>query len=136
MKPLSVLSAFLILFQSLNISLGDLTRVDEFLEHASYHKEQYGDSLLVFISKHYGELKADHEKQHQEEQQEHENLPFQHQSCSHHVVNAYFLFTTATEKQKADLETHKGATFYYLQSDHPGFRTGIFQPPKKPFHKA
>lgn len=131
MKLLSVLSAFLILFQSVNISLGDLSRMDEFLEHASFHKEQYGDNLLVFISKHYGELKAEHEKNHQEEQHEHEKLPFQHQSCTHHLANVCVLFSSGPDKVKVDGESEDTANYYYLQSDSAGFRSGIFQPPRK-----
>ncbi|NER09729.1 hypothetical protein SAMN06265375_101755 [Muriicola jejuensis] len=131
MKLLSTLSAILILFQSLNISLGELSRLDEFLEHASFHKEQYGDNLFVFISKHYGELKAEHEKNHQEEQGDHEKLPFQQQCCTHHAANAYVLFSSAQDKQKVDTEPEKGEAFYYLQTDYSGFRSGIFQPPKK-----
>ena len=130
MKLLSVLSAFLILFQSFNISIGELAQLDEFIEHASFHKEQYGDSLLVFISKHYGELKAEHQKNHQEEQEEHENLPFQHQSCTHHIVNAFVLFSALTTKEKFEVNSEKAENFYYLQSDSSGFTSGIFQPPR------
>ena len=130
MKLLSVLSAFLILFQSLNISLGELAQVDEFLEHASFHKDEYGDSLWVFISKHYGELKADHQKNHQEEQSEHEKLPFQHQSCTHQIANVFVLCNLPSEREKIEVAPEKEGNFYYLQSDYSGFMAGIFQPPK------
>ncbi len=130
MKLLSVLSAFLILFQSLNIGLGDLSRIDEFLEHASFHNEEYGDSLLVFISKHYGELKAEHEEQHQEEQEQHQNLPFQNQSCTHHTVNAFVMVTTISPWEKIESSGEEGGHFFYLQKDCQGFRSGVFQPPK------
>ena len=130
MKFLSVLSAFLILFQSLNISLGDLARIDEFLEHASFHKQEYGDSLLVFISKHYGELKAEHQEQHQEEQEQHQNLPFQNHSSNQHTVNAFVLVTPVTPREKIENSREKGADFYYLQKDCQGFQSGVFQPPK------
>lgn len=130
MKFLSVLSAFLILFQSLNISLGDLARIDEFLEHANFHEKEYGDSLLVFISKHYGELKAEHQEQHQEEQEQHQKLPFQNQSCTHHTVNAFVLVTPVTPREKFEASQEEGADFYYPQKDCQGFRSGVFQPPK------
>ncbi|MEZ2413908.1 hypothetical protein ACA086_03015 [Muriicola sp. E247] len=130
MKFFSIVSAFLILFQSFNISLGELAQLDEFLEHASFHKEQYGDSLLVFISKHYGELKGEHEKNHQEEQKEHENLPFQNHSCTHHLVNAFVIVTNFLPDEKIEVSTEKAENFYYLQSDSSGFASGIFQPPR------
>ncbi|MBT8282842.1 MAG: hypothetical protein KJO86_03815 [Muriicola sp.] len=130
MKLLSILSAILILFQSFNISLGELAQFDEFMEHASFHKEQYGDSLFVFISKHYGELKGEHEKNHQEEQQEHENLPFQNHSGTHQLLNAFVLFANFLPAKKIDLSAEKGENFYYLQGDSSAYTSGVFQPPR------
>lgn len=130
MKFFSIVYTFLILFQSLNISLGELAQLDEFLEHASFHKEQYGDSLLVFISKHYGELKVEHEKNHREEQKEHENLPFQNHSCTHHLVNVFVHVTNFHPDEKVEVSMGKAKNFHYLLSDSSGFTSGIFQPPR------
>ena len=79
-KLFSISLSLVILIQSLGISIADIAQIDEFIEHAQFHSEQHGDNVLVFISKHYGELKASHEKEHQEEKEDHEQLPFQHQS--------------------------------------------------------
>ena len=64
-KLFSISLSFLILLQSFGISFNDLSQIDEFIEHAQFHSEQYGDNVFVFISKHYGELKTDHDKEHQ-----------------------------------------------------------------------
>lgn len=129
-KLLSILASLLILFQSFNISFGDWAQLDEFIEHATFHKKQYGDSLFVFISKHYGELKEDHHKNHQEEQDDHENLPFQHHSCTHNIVHAVVLFPEITSRQKIEAPAMKGDSFYYLESDSSGYQSGVFQPPR------
>ena len=67
----------LILLQSLNIHLNDLVEIDALIEHYGYHNKTYGDTFLEFVSKHYGELKTEHNQKHQEEQSDHEKLPFQ-----------------------------------------------------------
>ncbi len=129
-KLLSILTALLILIQSFNISFGDITQLDELLEHAVFHKDQYGDNLFVFISKHYGELKEDHHKNHKEEHEEHENLPFQHNSSTHHMVNALVLFPNNVAREKFEVHSKKGNCFHYLQSDSSGYQSGVFQPPR------
>lgn len=129
-KLLSILAALLILIQSFNISFGDIVQLDELLEHAAFHKAQYGDNILVFISKHYGELKEDHHKNHKEEHEEHKNLPFQHNSCTHLVVNALVLFPNIITREKIEVHSKEGASFYYLQSDSSGHQSGVFQPPR------
>lgn len=108
-----------------------MVQLDELLEHAAFHKDQYGDTLFVFISKHYGELKEDHHNNHKEEHDEHENLPFQHNSCTHHTLNALVLFANTSTRERIELPSKKGNTFYYLQSDSSGYQSGIFQPPRQ-----
>lgn len=130
-KLVSILAALLILFQSLNVSFADVVQLDEFLEHAAFHKKQYGDNLFVFISKHYGELKDDHNKNHKEEHEEHQNLPFQHTSCTHHLVNAFVLFPDIFSKQKIEIRTVNSDCFFYLQGDSSGFQSAVFQPPRR-----
>lgn len=77
-----ILSAF-ILMQSFNFGADDVLQLDELITHASFHKQEHGDNFFVFLSKHYGELKAEHSKSHKEEQTDHEKLPFQ---CQGHTI--------------------------------------------------
>ena len=130
-KLVSILSAFLILIQSFNVGFREIAQLDEFLEHASFHKAQYGDNLLVFISKHYGELKADHNEKHQEEKDDHEQLPFEHNSCTHHSVNAFVLVSAMHPKEKAEVLSDNKVNFYYIQREFSCYQSEIFKPPKR-----
>ena len=129
-KLVSILAALLILIQSFNISFGDIAQLDELLEHAAFHKTEYGDNIFVFISKHYGELKADHNKKHQEEKEDHEKLPFENHSSSQHALNAFVLFETLTPRHKIDVIRIKSISFFYLHGDSSSHESGIFQPPR------
>ncbi len=62
----------LMLLQSLHFNMGDVLRINDFIDHAQFHKENYGDNLLSFISKHYGQEK----EHHQNDNHDHEKLPF------------------------------------------------------------
>ncbi len=99
-KLLSISLTLSILFQSIGFCPNDMVKIDEFIEHAQFHSEQYGDNILVFIAKHYGELKATHEKEHQEEKKDHEQLPFQHQS---HLSVVQILFYIQIKKNSRHL---------------------------------
>ena len=129
-KVFSIVLSFLVLFQSFNLDLSDLAYIDEFLEHAEFHSEKYGDNFIVFISKHYGEMQKDHSRDHQEEKQEHEELPFTHQCCSH--------VFTANVNNKIQIPLLKTcpivdftANFYYLDNYASFEKFDIFQPPKQ-----
>ena len=115
--------------QSFGISLSDIAQIDDFIEHAQYHSQQYGDNVFVFISKHYGELKADHDKEHQEEKEDHKQLPFQHQS--HMSSIAVLLLNTHRTELKtvefSELNTHQ---FYYQAPSSALHSEGLFQPPR------
>ncbi|MEX0275477.1 MAG: hypothetical protein AB3N16_13975 [Flavobacteriaceae bacterium] len=89
-KLVSIGLSALILFQSLNIPFHALLELDELIEHAQFHSETHGDNFWVFFSKHYGDLKEEHSKEHKEEQEDHEQLPFQHQNCHAHTI--FFVF--------------------------------------------
>ena len=119
------------MLQSLRISFSDLVQVDDLLEHASYHKEQFGDNFLTFLSKHYGSLKEDHNKKHSEEKPQHEQLPFQQLS---HFSGLQIVLHRSTGFElifpSDDLASGK-PNFYYFLVDATGFKSGIFQPPKQ-----
>ena len=109
--------------------MSDLSQMGELVEHAQFHSEEYGDDFLVFISKHYGELKTDHEEQHQEEKKEHEKLPFQH--LSHLASSAvYVLNTTTTEFKSIEFSEFKKPNFFYQEQASTLHALGILQPPR------
>ncbi len=129
-KLVSITASFLILIQSFNICISDLIDLSELIEHAKFHSEKYGDNLLVFISKHYGELEADHNKKHQEEKQEHEELPFQHQP--HMTLLSAFMIKDLQTYQINPVDDRAAsiANFFYQASYSNCEQEGPFQPPR------
>ncbi|MDG1571263.1 hypothetical protein OZ410_02985 [Robiginitalea sp. M366] len=127
----SFLLSTVMLLQGLHWSLPDLAQLDDLLEHARYHKETFGDNFLTFVSKHYGDQKADHSQKHQEEQEQHDQLPFQHAlhagACPVFLMkNPGFVLTP-----QEDPDTESLRNFYYLLTGSAGYQTGIFQPPRQ-----
>ena len=130
MKSLfSISFSILILFQSFGVHTDDILQIDDLIQHANYHNEQYGDNVITFISKHYGKLKADHDKDHKEEKEEHEQLPFQHQSCSA-AFTGIILNTTKEELKNFDFIEFKKHNFYYQSPSSSLHLEGLFQPPR------
>ncbi len=129
-KIFSVILSYVFLFQSVGLKINDLVQLDEFIEHAQFHNEEYGDNIFVFISKHYGELKEDHHKEHQEEKTEHEQLPFQ----SNMYICSIAVLSLVTP-HKLDLRSpvflnFKSDNFFYQESSSSFYSQGLFQPPR------
>ncbi len=122
------LSAILLL-QGFNFGLPDLLRVGDLLEHASFHAENHGDSFAVFLSKHYGELKDQHNREHQEEEKEHEKLPFNHQACAHSFTG-FVLTNSSFDTLKFSVIIVKSPIFFYENPYSSPEDSGIFQPPR------
>ena len=129
MRIISISISLLILIQSFNIHLNDITKLNELIEHSQFHAAEYGDSFLVFISKHYGELKAEHNQQHQEEKENHERLPFQHQCQTASL--SLFVVIQITE-YPLDIETvvDRDSNYFYQVSYHSLTQEGLLQPPR------
>lgn len=128
-KLFSIVMSCLVLVQGFEIAYNDIAQFDEFLEHASFHAEEYGDNLFVFVSKHYGELKEQHDKDHQEEQKEHEKLPFQNQ-CHCGAIVAIVFNTTTTELNSPKTTDGSLANFHYMPSTSSLHAKGLLQPPQ------
>lgn len=128
-KLFSIFMSGLILIQSVDIAINDIAQFDELLEHAQFHAEEYGDSLFVFISKHYGELKEQHTKDHREEKKDHEKLPFQnHCSCTATlaIVSDSHVMPLSSFQNPDDM----GTNFYYRAPISSLHAKGLFQPPR------
>jgi hypothetical protein len=116
--------------QSFNLGPSDILQLDELMEHAQFHKQEYGDSFFVFLSKHYGELKEEHTKNHQEEQHEHEQLPFQ---CHGHNTSILAFFDIGLHESFDDnmgISISTEANFHYLNLYASLNETELLQPPK------
>ncbi|WP_088340211.1 hypothetical protein [Robiginitalea sediminis] len=131
LRACSIVLSALLLLQSLHLSFQDLAQLDDLLEHARYHKEQFGDNLVTFISKHYGDLKEDHNQNHQEEREQHERLPFQQhlQLCISPVFLVKHLDLELQTSQESTRNNDRN--FHYLLSGSAAFTPGVFQPPRQ-----
>jgi hypothetical protein len=126
----SILLSSLMLLQSLHFGVSDLMQLDELLEHAKYHQQEFGDSFLTFLSKHYGDQKMEHQHDQREEQPDHEQLPFQQipQQISglvHFYVPGRLLWDSLQENREP--QSHN---FFYLSGSPEVYTDGIFQPPR------
>ncbi len=125
----TILLSISILAQSFNLHIEDAIELSEIVEHAELHKSRYGDSFFVFLSKHYGDLKESHKKQHQEEEREHSHPPLQH-DCSFQMQTAFVLnaFAFSIEDAKGVMQT--STNFYYEDKFSTFEKQKIFQPPR------
>lgn len=107
----------------MQISVLDLSNLPTLLEHAQFHKQQYGDSFLDFVIEHYAECGS--EQQHSE----HKNLPFKNKI--NQVQQPVLLaFTKNLPSEESVVVEESSPNFFYKTPstdtvDHP-----IFQPPK------
>lgn len=129
-KLIAISLSVSLIIQSFNIGAGDILQLDELMEHAQFHKQEYGDNFFVFLSKHYGELKAEHSKNHQEEQKDHEQLPFQ---CQAHVssVIAFIYPQSAFFSNDLEVLNTTNSNFHYLNFYSSLHEEELLQPPKQ-----
>ena len=125
-KIIAISYSFLILFQSLNISSENISRISTLLEHAEYHQDTYGDSFIEFLTEHYGETMIAHENEHEE----HEDLPFKqsHQTCAH--TSIAFTFEKISFDLNCEAFVEIPFNFFYKESHSTFEKHSVFQPPK------
>ena len=117
--------SFLILVQSFNFSFEDISKLSTLFEHAEFHQKTYGDSFSDFIAEHYGDAKFQHENNHEE----HEDLPFKHhQTCSH--TNVSFTLPTLNFSLEYQPFVEIPCNFFYKESKSLFEKPSVFQPPK------
>ena len=128
-KLFSILLSSLIMLQSFGVHYDDIIQLDELIEHAEFHKAQYGDNMIVFLSKHYGDLKLEHQRDHQEEKKDHEKLPFNHSSSITSVANMV-INPFKTELNQFEIVDFKVLNFHYQAPTSSIHTEGILQPPR------
>ncbi|MCB0466069.1 MAG: hypothetical protein KDC78_10435, partial [Aequorivita sp.] len=121
--------SFLVAFQSVGFGMQDIFLLGRLVQHAEYHSENYGDDFFTFIEKHYGSLQTEHQKNHKEEEQEHEELPFQHISC-HHASTDVVLVPFEVSIVKVEINARQPHVYYYQNLYSSLEKFSIFQPPK------
>ena len=118
----------MILLQSMNLSVVDVFNINELIEHAQEHKEEFGDNFFQFIAKHYGSEKAQHAN-HDDHKTSHENLPFQN-NFQVSLVFVLDLNAHSFSDLKEFNTAGQSANFYYKSPNSNLFVSGIFQPPR------
>lgn len=125
----SISLSLIVFFQSVGVNISDVLMVNDLVEHAKYHAEEYGDDFTAFFEKHYGSLKAEHQASNSHKDSPHEKLPFQHNNCNHLlpevVVIAYDFMI-----EKAVITAEIKPDFYYQNPYSFLERASIFQPPR------
>lgn len=124
-KIVSIALSLLLLLQSINVGVQDVLELDDFVAHARFHYEQYGDSFAIFLSKHYGQTS----KNHLPKDKAHGELPFQHH-CS---LSSCCVFVIDPAREYGLLNFQDDRTsqgYFYRSSDSDYFEDGPFQPPK------
>lgn len=127
-KLFSLIISSLILVQSFNIHFSDVLKLTELIEHAELHKKKYGDDFLVFLSKHYGDLKQSHKKQHSEEEKNHSHPPINH-DCTSQLQTSFVINTNSFSIEGLQIEK-KSSNFHYQDKFSTFEKTRIFQPPR------
>ena len=126
-KLFSIFFSMLILIQSLNIGFEDISKIDDLIEHATFHKEIHGDSFIDFIVEHYAENFTNHDEDHEE----HDNLPFKHDSNS--FQNTVPLLTVSISSIELRLNPEIQLRSHFFYEDLYSFlnNSSVFQPPKQ-----
>ncbi|MDX1773208.1 hypothetical protein [Oceanihabitans sediminis] len=122
----SISFSILILIQSINIGVEDVSRINTLIEHASYHQETYGDSFFEFLVEHYVDTDEIHDANHEE----HEDLPFkQHnQNCIH--TSTAFTFESIEYQFNHLAFIEIPFNFFYKEGISSFEKPSIFQPPR------
>ncbi len=98
------------------------------MEHARFHSEEHGDNFAVFIAKHYGDLKEQHDQQDKEEKKEHEKLPIRGDITF--SLNWFVPDFSEFPVFKSPVKTTSAALFFYKATYSSLGETVIFQPPR------
>lgn len=126
-KVVVVLYSFLILIQSFNINIEDISKFNALMEHAKYHKEKYGDTFFDFLSEHYGNEMASHNEKHKE----HEKLPFKdHHHLLCHINTSFIQTTHIVYSINHQDFTENPVNFFYKEPFSSFEKPSVFQPPK------
>lgn len=124
---ISILLSSLLLLQNVNIGASEVLRVGNLLEHAQLHSEKYGDSVLSFLTKHYGASKKVHLTSHEG----HENLPFNHNSLTKSTLSVFIFNPLQALELPLLSPTTPSLNFFYGNSYSSYVNLDYFQPPRK-----
>lgn len=120
--------AVLVLFQGVYSSTDILFEIDEILQDYQLHKTKYGDGLTAFLSKHFGDLKEAHKKQHQKDHKQHKH-PVKDQLVN--TTHIDFTFSHCYVVIKNEIEVcDEPSGFWYINLFSTFEKQKIFHPPQ------
>lgn len=129
MKLASFFLALLLLFQGTYWNMDDISRMGVLIEHAKLHSDAYGDNFWVFLSKHYGELQKEHDSNDHTGQSQHEDLPFQSNSCV--LILANLTCLSANYTLTNTLANNTAPQNFHYQDNYASLDCfDIFEPPR------
>jgi len=111
--------------QSLHLSVEDIIKLPQLIDHFEEHQENYGDDFLSFLNKHYGAQKDKHES---EENDGHEELPFHH--SQHLCIDLKIDLPEISILEKNVLVRNPEHHFRYQPPHADSATYSLFQPPK------
>lgn len=123
---ISLSLSILLLLQTVNFGATEVLRMGDLIEHAQLHSQEYGDSFLSFLNKHYGSLKSDHLASHEG----HEKLPFNNDSRTKSTLSVFIFNPRQILKIPVPPTTPRSTEFTYKNSYSSRIDQEIFQPPK------
>ncbi|WP_298947634.1 hypothetical protein [uncultured Polaribacter sp.] len=95
------------------------------LEHAQFHQEKYGDSIVDFLVEHYGDSEYKTPKH-----KEHKDLPFKQDSLNHNHLPSVFTLNTPVFELKKNIAVRVQQNYFYKESYSLFEKPSVFQPPK------
>jgi len=126
-KFLTSYLAIIILFQGMFGNTNILFEINELAEDYQIHKEQYHDSFTTFLSKHFGDLKKNHQQQHEEEHRQHQHP----QSDFNANFQTDFVPQISTINLHNCMVKEKRNTLFFYKNLFSNFeKQKIFQPPQ------
>ncbi|MGM0634843.1 MAG: hypothetical protein ACQESK_02165 [Bacteroidota bacterium] len=121
---LAYILASIMMFQFFQLEINYLSNWEELNEHYEFHQEKYGDSFWTFIDLHYGK----HQKDHQNEHSEHDNLPVH--ECTH-AFHQVMLVNEIDFKIQFPLQNPQNTEVHYYKNLFDSLiLSTVFQPPK------
>ena len=114
-----------ILVQSFNFDSTDFYKIPDLASHFISHLNE-GDSVLEFVSMHYGSLESTHKGDHKE----HKDLPFKRHHIDSSFQFTYLISSNYIEIKAKEIITNS-SNFFYKSLLPSLFHKFIFQPPQK-----
>lgn len=128
-KSITLLMSVFILTQSINIHMSDIIGLNSLLKHFEFHEATYGDDLISFISKHYGNNFQKHDGESGDDH-DHHKLPFNHHRNAADIGYIYVAFNDHSFVMQSNSPDLESRNFYYYNFYSYLENTDIFQPPR------